>query len=285
MDTGADLAGSADGLGNGRAGEPGKVPTRNRRALDNGSRGNRAEVAEADAGDVGRMEVAGSEKGATWRTSDSLALRLLKAQQEVATLTQDAVIKGFSKKTQKEYTYKGITSAQIVQRAKEVLTRNGILYWPEVKSDGVKTDGNMTAVYLTGHFINVDDATQTLSFGAWGSDADDAGKGYMKALTNANKQVLAKALMMSTVEDEAEHDTQHEHVVKPRAVRDAEALSDVAIKTWADAFKSALDGCRSIKELAKVRAENSHMMKHPGVPDVTKDYFTDKIAALEGTLL
>lgn len=207
--------------------------------------------------------------------------RLLRAQKAVSTLTLDAEITGETK-SGKLYKYKGITSAQIVTRAKEALTGNGVLYWPEITKDAITVNGNQTAVFLVGHFINVDDPADRMTFSAWGSDTDNAGKGFMKALTNANKQVLSKALMMSTVEDESTTDVAHEPEAKPRAQAEAEALSDMAIKTWADAYRQALLGCKNKRDLARVRSENAGMMKR--VPAVTQEYFGDMIASLESTL-
>lgn len=98
------------------------------------------------------------------------------------------------------------------------------------------------------------------------------------------KNCLAKMLGMSTLEDDSAEATPHEPEHKPRAIKNAEALTDVVIKSWADNYKAALDSCKTAKQLHQLRADNAHMMKNPGVPQVTKDYFLDKIEALEGTL-
>lgn len=129
-----------------------------------------------------------------------------------------------------------------------------------------------------------DNPSSALVMGAWGAGTDNGDKDFAKAFTSANKQILAKALGMSTIEDERE-DTEviaHEPDHKPKAVRDAEAMTDVAIKSWADSFNKALKACKNRKELSVVRAENAIMMKK--IPEITRDYFGEMIAQLEGAL-
>ena len=200
------------------------------------------------------------------------------AQRDVATLTQDATIKGTTK-SGGTYTYKGITSAQIVTRAKEALTKHGVLFWPQADKEHVNVNGNQTAIYVVGRFINVDRGDDWLEFGAWGSDTDNSGKGYMKALTNATKQVLAKALMMSTVEDESEKEVEHEAAPRSAAMKEADAAVDVSVKSWADALKKAIDGAQSADDLAEVHANAAPMLKSSKVPEVTRGYFTSLFKA------
>jgi hypothetical protein len=285
MDTGADLVGSADGLGNGRAVEPGKVSARNRKSPDNGSGNNRTEVAVSDADDAGRVEVAdGPKRTAKWEPSDSVFLRLARAQDDVKTITQDATIKVKAKEGGGEFSYKGVSSPQVITFAKRALLDNGVVFIPVAAQDGVRISGNKTALWVEGQFVSVDNPTDRIAVGAWGAGTDNNDKDYAKAMTNAVKIILSKVLMMSTLEDEHDEATPHDADAKPRAVKNAEALTDVAIKTWADAYKRALDGAKTLKELASIRAENKHMMSNPGLPEVTRDYFIEKITALEGML-
>lgn len=284
VDTGADLSSATDRLGNGRANGTGKLPARSARASSDGSLGDMGSVAEAAPSDDGRVEVVDSKTGAAkWKPSDSVYLRLARAQCDVRVITLDADIE-VKKEGKTVAKYKGVTSAQIVTYAKSALLSNGIVFYPVMKRDGVQVTGNKTAVYIDGHFVSVDDDTDRIVTGAWGAGTDFNDKDYSKAFTNAVKNCLAKMLGMSTLEDDSNEATPHEPEHKPRAIKNAEALSDVAIKSWADAYKAALDGCKTAKQLKQIRADNSPMMNNAGVPQVTKDYFLDKIAALEGTL-
>jgi hypothetical protein len=200
---------------------------------------------------------------------------------KVITLDADIEVKKEGRTVAK---YKGVTSAQIVTFAKAALLSNGIVFYPVMKRDGVQVTGNKTAVYIDGHFVSVDDDSDRIVTGAWGAGTDFNDKDYSKAFTNAVKNCLAKMLCMSTLEDDSAEATPHEPEHKPRELKNAQALTDVAIKSWADAYKAALDGCKDLKQLKQVRADNAPMMNNPGIPQVTKDYFLDKIAALEGIL-
>lgn len=284
MDTGENLVTADVGLGNGRANGAGKLHARNRKPdlerPDDGCR--EGDLPEADH--LGRVEVADSSPRAQkWQSSDSVFLRLARAQDEVKTITLDADIE-VKKEGKTVAKYKGVTSAQVVTFAKAALLANGIVFYPVMKRDGVQVTGNKTAVYIDGHFVSVDDGDDRIVTGAWGAGTDFNDKDYSKAFTNAVKNCLAKMLGMSTLEDDSSEATPHEPEHKPRALKNAEALTDVAIKSWADAYKAALDGCNTAKQLKTIRAENAAMMNNPGVPQVTKDYFLDTIAALEGTL-
>jgi hypothetical protein len=231
------------------------------------------------------VEVADSSKrAAKWKPDDSVFLRLARAQDDVKTITQDADIKVKGKDGGKDFSYKGVSSPQVVTFAKRALLDNGVVFLPVPSQDGVRISGNKTALWVEGQFINVDNPSDRIAIGAWGAGTDNNDKDYAKAMTNAVKIILSKVLMMSTLEDEHDEATPHDADAKPRAVRNAEALSDVAIKTWADAYKRALDGAKTLKELAAIRAENSHMMKNPALPEVTREYFVEKITALEGML-
>ncbi len=204
-------------------------------------------------------------------------------QAEVATLTQDATIQGPSK-SGGSFSYKGISAAQVVARAKAALISYGVLYIPEVDRTSFRQDGNKTSIWVSGVFENVDDPSDTITRGAWGAGTDNADNGYAKAFTNANKQILTKTLNMTTVEDDTLVSIEHEPNVVATVVREAVATSETALRSWADAYKAALDGAKSLKDLKKIRDENAHMMKNPALPQTVKDYFADKIAALESSL-
>jgi ERF superfamily len=198
-------------------------------------------------------------------------------------LTKDSTITAETK-SGKAYSFKGITSAQIVARGKAALISHGVLYTTDPDQTTLKVDGNKTTVWVHGTFENVDDPADFIVRKALGEGVDNAGNGFAKAYTMANKQILAKQLNMTTVDDDAPTEVQHNPGNRGGAEREAEATTDMAIKTWADAFKRALDGCNSLNELKRIRAENAHMMKNDKVADATKTYFIEKIAGLEGAL-
>jgi hypothetical protein len=222
-----------------------------------------------------------SERAAPpWDTKASLKLRFLRAQQDAETLTLDATIKGTSK-SGNDFSYKGISQAQVVARAKSVLIKHGVLYTAQIDVDSVKLHGNKTTLLVVGTFESVDtDEVKVVRM--WGEGTDNSDNGHAKAFTSGSKQILLKQLNLTTVEDEKHTEIEHETAPRSNAVRNAEATTDAAVKTWADAYRDALRGCTSLADLKRIRAENSAMMQK--VPEATREYFTDMIAQLEGSL-
>lgn len=218
-----------------------------------------------------------------WDRQASLRVRLLRAQADVSVLTLDATIQAETK-SGKTYSYKGISHAQVVAKASAALIKHGVLYTPEQAQDKVEVSGNKTKVWVNGRFENVDDPADCIVRGAWGEGVDNAANGTAKAFTNANKQILAKTLNMSTVEDDKDTEVEHRPEGASPRQRESEAMTETAIRTWATAFKAAIEGCSTKAGLKKLRAENTSMLNSEHLPDATRNYFLDMLIALEETL-
>jgi hypothetical protein len=282
MDTGADLLGSGDRPGNGTANGTGKVRARDRGPNVDGTGSGVADVAIPETDQPGRVPVAESAADAapSWDTKASLKLRFLRAQRDVETLIKDSEIKGTTAKGG-SYSYKGISSAQVVARSKSALISHGVLYTSEIDIDSVKVNGNKTLLVVVGTFESVD-SDETKIVRMWGEGTDNSDNGHAKAFTNGNKQILLKQLNLTTVEDEKTTEVEHETQPRSTAIKAAEAQTEVAVQQWADAFRAAIRGATSLQELKKIRGENAQMMK--SVPEVTRDYFAELIASMEGSL-
>ncbi len=175
-----------------------------------------------------------------------------------------------------------ITHDAVTHEAARLLPRHGIHFQPYLKSH--TQEGNRTTVEMEGVFTNVDNPEEKLAYLGFGYGVDSSDKGPGKAMSYAKKMVLSQALLLNTHEDIEGQNVNFEHANKAAEVREAEATTETAIKTWADAFKRALDGCTNQKDLKRLRAENAAMMKSPAVPEVTRDYFAAMIAQLESDL-
>lgn len=281
MDTGADLLGTEDRPGNGRANGTGAPRARNRgQAVDGPSHGMGAELVPG-ADTVGRVSVADSQavSAPKW-IGAPLKMRLLWTQSDVNTLTKDAEIKGKTRDGG-QYSYKGISGAQVVAVSKAALIDNGVLFTAEIDVDSVKIEGNKTRLLVIGTF-ECADTDEKKVVRMWGEGTDNADNGTAKAFTGGTKQILLKQLNLTTVEDEKTTEVEHETQPRGQAVREAEALTQEAVQTWGDAFRAALRGATSLNELKRIRAENASMMKK--VPEATQSYFAEMIAQLEGTL-
>lgn len=221
----------------------------------------------------------------TWLPEHTVKQRLFRAQLLVKTLTKDVEVKASrNEKTGKSYGgFSGISAAQVVDRAKEALLTCGIVYTSQVSRESIKTNGNTTELWVDGRFESFDNADDFFVKGAPGRGNDNSDNGFKKATTDAEKGILGRVLMMTTFEDEGEPvETKTASSAEP--LRQAQAQTEAAIRSWADAFKRALDGCSDLRELKRIRAENAHMMNSEAVPQVTKDYFIDRIGELEGLL-
>ncbi len=175
-----------------------------------------------------------------------------------------------------------ISHDAVTHEAARLLTSQGIHFQPYLKAHS--QDGNRTTVDMEGVFTNVDKPEERLTFLGFGYGVDQSDKGPGKAMSYAKKMVLSQALLLNTHEDVELSNATFEPSVGSTAVKEAEAATDAAIKSWADAYNRALKGAKSAKELAMIRAENAHMMKSAAVPQVTKDYFIDMITQLESSL-
>lgn len=175
-----------------------------------------------------------------------------------------------------------ITHDAVTAESMRVLTRNGLHFQPILKSH--KQDGNRTVVEIDGVITNVDNPDEQLTFPGVGYGVDSSDKGPGKAMSYAKKMCLSQALMLNTHEDIEASDTPFEPANASAAAREAAAVTDTAIKAWADTYRAALSNCKSLPDLKRLRAENAHMMNHARVPEITKEFFIDMITQLEGAL-
>lgn len=203
--------------------------------------------------------------------------RIMNAQKDAATLELDADITGESQ-TGKRFSYKGISAAQVVARAKAVLIQHGIFYaGPDIHPETLKIDGNKVTFLATGRFENVDDSTDFVTKQFFGCGTDKADQAYAKAFTGANKQLLSKVLQLTTVEDERTEDVPHEPDAA-RPVREA-AREDTkkALRAWASAFRTAVDKVTTLAELGKLQRDNKEQLMSEDLPEVTRDWCIDLI--------
>lgn len=284
MATGTDMAQPASGLGNGRIARTRNIRSADSGAdMDNGDGSGRA-VAVSAAGEPGGMAVADGANGPPqqleWDREANIHVRMIRAQaaaKAIEKVKPDAGSDG-AKFLRGGY----ISHDAVTHEAARLLTAQGIHFQPYVKAHS--QEGNRTMVEINGVFTNVDKPEERLEFLGFGYGVDPSDKGPGKAMSYAKKMVLAQALMLNTHEDIEQQNTTFEPAITAPAVRQAEATVDAAIKTWADAYRRALVGCSSAKELKTIRAENANMMNSPSVPQATKDYFVDMITQLESSL-
>jgi len=173
-----------------------------------------------------------------------------------------------------------ISHDTVAHEAKRVLPQHGVLFQPLIKT--FTQNGNRTEVVMTGKFTNVDNPAEYLEYEGIGYGVDSSDKGPGIAMSYAKKMVISQALLLNTKEDIEEHSNEFKPEADSAAVREAEATTEVVIKAWADSYREALRGAKTLADLKRIRAENVSMMQK--VPEATRSYFVDMITELESTL-
>jgi hypothetical protein len=284
MATGASVDRAASGLGNGRTERARNIRSADSGASVEGPDSRSGALAVATPGEPGGVALADGAAGAAqaleWDRAANIHVRMIRAQADAKALERTKPKAGSEGAKFLANGY--VTHDVVTHEAVRILTAQGIHFQPYLRSHA--QDGNRTVIDMEGVFTNVDNPEEKLSFLGFGYGVDGSDKGPGKAMSYAKKMVLSQALMLNTHEDIETHSTNYEPRVAATVVREAEAVTDAAIRTWADAYNAALKGCATKKDLASLRAQNAHMMKSPAVPEVTKDYFIDMISQLEGSL-
>ncbi len=222
-----------------------------------------------------------------WDNDAPIMLRIMRAAHDVKTITEDQKVKRKSKKSGDEVTYGGVSSAQIVANCKAALHKHGVVFWPVIDKGSHQLNGNKCTMWVDGHFHSVDNPTDHMMAGAWGEGTDFADHAHQKAHTNAVKQILLKALMLTSVEDNDDETKRvtHEPEGSSQAVADAESNLDTAVRTWADAYKAAIDGATDASDLALIQAANEPMLAMANVSERVKTYFKEYAAKKAAQLM
>jgi hypothetical protein len=183
------------------------------------------------------------------------------------------------------YSYKYSGHDLILSFVRPLLAKHGVKVWPTTTKH--ERIGNLTALTVRLDFVNVDDPKDTTSAEVVNYGADKGDKGASKALTNAMREGIKKALNITSEEDKkADEHTDFEPAEgASRAEVDAakERAAD-SVVGWASTFKAALQGCRTKKEVGRLQAENAARLTAPELPAVTREFFNDLIAKLKAEL-
>lgn len=140
--------------------------------------------------------------------------------------------------------------------------------------------GNMTVLTVRVDFINIDAPEDRTSVEMVNYGADKGDKGASKALTNAIREAVKKALNITSEEDKkADETTEYE---SPEGVtkKDLAAAKEQAranLQQWATAFKAALETAETVKDVQRLERDNKEQLTSDGLPDVTRTFFAELI--------
>lgn len=174
----------------------------------------------------------------------------------------------------------------ILARARTLFDRHGVLTVPRVVS--YSQDGNRTVLNVEVDFINVDEPSDLITVPAIGYGNDKTDKGPPKAHTQAIKNAIKALLNLTTKEDEdatGAATPEHERDTDNGQIAAANERARDAVHKWATAYKAAITGARSTKDLEQIKRANSAQLKDEALPEVTflflEDHYRNRFADLE----
>jgi len=223
-----------------------------------------------------------TKTAALYRSVDpeaNIIMRLWRAELDIGAVekSQTATVK--TEGGQTAYTYKFTGYDKVVAAVKPALLRHGIKTWPTTLNH--ERVGNLSVVTVRVDFINVDNPADKTSVEMTNYGADKGDKGASKALTNAVREAIKKALGITSEEDDRADETTefeaHEGVSRAEMEAVKERAAD-SIVGWAATFKKAVESAADAKAVGRLQAENAARLTSPDLPAVTKEFFEELLA-------
>jgi hypothetical protein len=210
------------------------------------------------------------------------ALRLWRVAGEVGAVAKDRTAKvQVRDDSDKSYSFKFSGHDDILARVNPLFAYHGILPVMTVISES--RNGNMTSVTADVAFICPDRPDDRVTHRVLGQGTDKNDKGAAKASTDAMKTAVKKALSITSVEDEG---PAVEHVEDGAGAKVAAAEARVAstVQKWAAAYKAALEGAKTLKDLERIKRDNKAQLDDEALPNVTLVFMNDLYARRHGEL-
>lgn len=215
--------------------------------------------------------VAGS---APTETPRSLKQRLAAIRSEAFGIGKDNI--KMKSKAGVEFTIRGHTVEAVLSEMRPLFDRHGVDVWPTLVERTYS--GNRCDVLVDFTFERTDDSDERRVIRWAGSGTDDGDKGFSKAGTNALKEMLKKVFLITDRDDAKEEEDKVEH--RPEgAAADAKVKEKAALnlQKWAAAFKAALEGARTSKDVDRLRRDNTDQLNDEELPAVTREFFFELI--------
>jgi hypothetical protein len=175
-----------------------------------------------------------------------------------------------------QYTYQYSGHDLILSYVRPLLAKHGVKFWPSTIKH--ERQGNLTMLTVHLKFINVDQPDDIASAEVINYGADKGDKGGTKALTNAVREGIKKALNI-TSEDDKIADEHVEYVPSEGVSRaDMDAAREdrrAAIEQWAKAVKMAAEKAATKKDIERLQRENKDQLTSEDLPEVTRTFFIE----------
>lgn len=211
-------------------------------------------------------------------------MRLWRVEQELGAV-EKAQVATVKMEGGGQYTYKYSGHDMILAHVRPLLHKHGVKVWPTTKEHS--RVGNLTVLTVVVEFVNVDTPADRTSIEMVNYGADKGDKGASKALTNAMREAIKKALNISSQEDERADETTEFNSNDGASREDLDAANErtrAAIEKWAVSFKAALKNAKDIKGVQALERENRDQLMDAALPEVTRTFFVDLIQERKAAL-
>jgi hypothetical protein len=184
-----------------------------------------------------------------------------------------------------QYTYKYSGHDLILAFVRPLLAKHGVKHWPStIKHERA---GNLTMLTLRLRFINVDNPEDWIEAEVVNYGADKGDKGGTKALTNAVREGIKKALNITSEEDKYADEHTDFDAQEGASRTDLEAAKEKtrdALEKWAKSFKAAVETAATVKDVERLERDNKSQLTAEELPDVTRTFFIELITGRKTTL-
>lgn len=206
----------------------------------------------------------------------NIIMRLWRAELDIGAVekAEEATVK--TEGGQVAYKYKFTGYDVVVAAVKPALAKHGIKVLPTTVEHS--RNGNLTVLTVSVDFINVDQPTDKITVQMTNYGADKGDKGASKALTNAVREAIKKALGITSVEDDRADETteyESEEGLTKADLEKAKEAGRATLEKWAQTFRAALLTAKTKKDIQRLQTENKDQLAN--LPDVTRDFFIDLI--------
>lgn len=210
-------------------------------------------------------------------TPKSLKQRLAAIRDECAGIGKQDI--QMESKSGSKFTIKGHTFEAVLSEIRPLLAKHGVDMTPNLVERIY--NGNRCDVLVDFTFERTDDSDEARVIRWAGCGVDNGDKAFAKAGTNAVKEMLKKRFLVTDRDDAKEEEDKVEHKPEGGASRDdvdkAKARAEAAIQQWATAFKAALEGASTVKEVERHQRDNSAQLNDEALPSVTRQFFFELI--------
>lgn len=186
----------------------------------------------------------------------------------------------------KTWTIKGHTFEAVLSEIRPMFARHGVDMTPNLIERTYT--GNRCDVLVDFEFERTDDSDEKRVIRWAGAGTDNGDKAFAKAGTNAVKEMLKKRFLVTDRDDAKEETDSVEHKtdegVSREALEAAKEFGRAALEKWATAFKAALEGAQTVKDVERLERDNKAHLISESLPAATRAFFIELLVKRKADL-